>query len=120
LRFTPASSHDYDAPAMPEASVLYSVTGVVVAGLLVWVGLVLKSAKEPWNRPAPTEQPATEHDTPEEKKLDPDETAPETPTALSESKTKAAEEMKAPAPEEDKPAADEQPAQKEEEKKAEA
>lgn len=35
---------------MPEANVLYSVTAAVVAGLLVWVAVVLKTAKEPWAR----------------------------------------------------------------------
>ncbi|MBX3208201.1 MAG: hypothetical protein KF764_24350 [Labilithrix sp.] len=38
---------------MPEATVLYSVTAVVVAGLVVWVLAVLKTAKEPWARAAP-------------------------------------------------------------------
>jgi hypothetical protein len=37
---------------MIEATVLYSVAAVVVAGLAVWVAVVLKSAKEPWARPA--------------------------------------------------------------------
>ncbi|MDB4942884.1 MAG: hypothetical protein JWP97_2418 [Labilithrix sp.] len=35
---------------MPEASLLYSVTGVVVLGLVAWVGWVLTTAKEPWAR----------------------------------------------------------------------
>ena len=35
---------------MPEASVLYGVTGVVVLGLVAWVAIVLKTAKEPWAR----------------------------------------------------------------------
>ena len=39
--------------AMPEATVLYSVTAVVVAGLVVWVAVVLKTAKEPWIRAVP-------------------------------------------------------------------
>ena len=38
---------------MPEANVLYSVTGVVVLGLVAWVAVVLKSAKEPWTRDVP-------------------------------------------------------------------
>lgn len=38
---------------MPEATVLYSVTAVVVAGLVVWVAAVLRTAKEPWARAAP-------------------------------------------------------------------
>jgi hypothetical protein len=50
LRFTGTSSHDYDGHAMPEANVLYSVTAVVVLGLIVWVVVVLRTAKEPWVR----------------------------------------------------------------------
>jgi flagellar biosynthesis/type III secretory pathway protein FliH len=36
---------------MPEANVLYSVTAAVIVGLVAWVALVLKTAKEPWARP---------------------------------------------------------------------
>ncbi len=36
---------------MPEATVLYTVTAVVVLGLFVWVAVVLKTAREPWARP---------------------------------------------------------------------
>ena len=36
---------------MPEANVLYSVTAAVVFGLVAWVAVVLKTAKEPWARP---------------------------------------------------------------------
>ena len=36
---------------MPEATVLYTVTAVVVLGLIVWVAVVLKTAREPWARP---------------------------------------------------------------------
>lgn len=39
---------------MFEATVLYSVTAVVVAGLVVWVAFVLKTAKEPWARATPS------------------------------------------------------------------
>jgi hypothetical protein len=35
---------------MPEANVLYSVTAAVVLGLVAWVAVVLKTAKEPWAR----------------------------------------------------------------------
>lgn len=35
---------------MPEATLLYSVTAVVIAGLVIWVAVVLKTAKEPWIR----------------------------------------------------------------------
>ena len=50
LRFTPASSHDYDAADMPEATALYVVTAVVLAVLVLWVAVVLKTAKDPWAR----------------------------------------------------------------------
>ena len=36
---------------MPEATVLYTVTAVVVLGLIVWVAAVLRTAREPWARP---------------------------------------------------------------------
>jgi len=42
---------------MPEATVLYSVTAAVVVGLVGWVAVVLKSAKEPWARDVPPEAP---------------------------------------------------------------
>lgn len=35
---------------MPEAKVLYAVTAAVVSGLVVWVLVALKTAKEPWVR----------------------------------------------------------------------
>lgn len=35
---------------MPEPNVLYIVTAVVVAGLVLWVAYVLKTAKQPWER----------------------------------------------------------------------
>jgi hypothetical protein len=104
---------------MPEATTLYSVTGVVLVGLIAWVAMVLKQAKEPWARPA-AEEPAQELDSPEEKKdepaekssddakLDADDTARATPVALSEGRQKAADE----------PAAEEEA--KEEAKKEEA
>jgi len=116
--------------AMPEATTLYSVTGVVIVGLVVWVSMVLKQAKEPWSRPAPpvVEAPAEELDKPEvakvddkeekseEKaedsatpKLDADDTARATPVALSEGRQKAADE-----------AADDKPADEEKEKKSDA
>ncbi|MBX3185457.1 MAG: hypothetical protein KF819_00525 [Labilithrix sp.] len=38
---------------MPEANVLYAVTAVVVLGLVAWVLVVLKTAKEPWARAVP-------------------------------------------------------------------
>ena len=54
---------------MPEANVLYSVTAAVVAGLFVWVAVVLKSAKEPWARETHASAQATtrEDDVPIEK-----------------------------------------------------
>ena len=36
---------------MPEANILYTVTAVIVAALVVWVLAALKMAKEPWARP---------------------------------------------------------------------
>jgi hypothetical protein len=36
---------------MPEANVLYAVTGSVIVALVAWVAFVLKTAKEPWARP---------------------------------------------------------------------
>jgi hypothetical protein len=39
--------------AMPEATVLYVVTAMVVTGLLAWTAVVLAKAKEPWGRPQP-------------------------------------------------------------------
>lgn len=102
---------------MPEATTLYSVTGAVIVGLVAWVAMVLKQAKEPWARPAPPEEPAEDLEGPESKadeatakdtdgpdaaaetnsdgaKLDADDTARATPVALSEGRTKAAEEKK--------------------------
>jgi hypothetical protein len=38
---------------MPEANVLYSVTAAVAVGLVIWVLVVLKTAKEPWARTLP-------------------------------------------------------------------
>lgn len=38
---------------MPEATVLYSVAGVVIAGLVGFVGFALATWKEPWSRPRP-------------------------------------------------------------------
>ncbi len=40
---------------MPEAHVLYGITGVVVLGLVAWVVVVLRVAKEPWARPPAAE-----------------------------------------------------------------
>ena len=48
---------------MPEPNVLYSVTAAVVLGLVAWVAVVLKSAKEPWTRdvtPPPAVEPAAD------------------------------------------------------------
>lgn len=110
---------------MPEATVLYSVTGVVVVGLIAWVSMVLAKAKEPWSRPAPPEEPAAEQDAPEETKeeaaadseaapepkvdgdapkLDVNDTARATPVALSEGRQKAASESRETEDEEEKKA----------------
>jgi len=45
---------------MPEANVLYSVTAAVVLGLVTWVAVVLKTAKEPWARDLPKRAPAAD------------------------------------------------------------
>lgn len=48
---------------MPEPNVLYSVTAAVVFGLVAWVAVVLKNAKEPWTRdvpPPPAVEPAAD------------------------------------------------------------
>lgn len=45
---------------MPEATVLFSVTGVVIVGLIAWVAFVLTTNKQPWARtlpPAPPVEP---------------------------------------------------------------
>jgi len=38
---------------MPEANILYSVTGAVIVGLVFFVAVVLRTAKEPWGRAVP-------------------------------------------------------------------
>lgn len=98
---------------MPEATVLYTVTAVVVLGLIVWVAAVLKTARKPWARPAALRlpeaeslAPATSEDEPEGgakaaeaeveasedgARVDADSTAKATPVALaSEAKARAA------------------------------
>ncbi len=74
------------ARAMPEATVLYSVTAVVVAGLVIWVAAVLVRAKEPWARPMPL---LAMPDAPGVVTTDADDTAPATPVALGEAKAAA-------------------------------
>jgi len=85
--------------AMPEATLLYSVAGVVVAGLAVWVAWVLKNHKEPWARgplaravPAMPEPEGASLDAPV--RSNPDSTSRATPMALSEGKARAAREEK--------------------------
>ena len=71
--------------AMPEATVLYSVTAVVVAGLVVWVAVVRKTAKEPWARERlsrDAEAPSPAVVTTDAGGLDADSTARATPLAL--------------------------------------
>ncbi|OJY29930.1 MAG: hypothetical protein BGO98_49915 [Myxococcales bacterium 68-20] len=78
--------------AMPEANVLYSVTAVVVAGLIVWVAAVLKTAKEPWNRAVPSSSGALASAS----TVDADSTARATSVALAnEAKTKSADDADA-------------------------
>lgn len=72
---------------MPEATILYVVVAVVVAGLLVWVAAVLKTAKEPWSRPAPPRAAAADVAL-----ADPDTTAKATPVALGNTKPEPAKE----------------------------
>ena len=74
---------------MPEPNVLYTVTAVVVVGLVAWVAVTLKTAKEPWARPLPSgavpaPEPAPEKT--EEPKAEASEKAaePEAPAASSE------------------------------------
>ncbi len=75
--------------AMPEATVLYSVTAVVVAGLIVWVAAVLKTAKEPWIRALPSRSGTLASAS----TVDADGTARATPVALAnEAKTKSADD----------------------------
>jgi hypothetical protein len=91
---------------MPEATVLYSVTAMVIVALIVWVAVVLKTAKEPWGRAAPVrvisadvelepalsmplELPAANHGSP---RIDADETAKATPVALGEGRTSVTSE----------------------------
>jgi hypothetical protein len=82
--------------AMPEATLLYSVAGVVTAGLVLWVVWVLKNAKEPWARGPLVRRPASALAA-EPSSLDepphsnPDSTSRATPMALSQGKAKAAE-----------------------------
>src|SRR5262249_12228101 len=87
--------------AMPEANVLYIVTTVVVLGLALWVAFVLRTAKEPWSRPAPvmadvSQGLASAEKAPTRIASDPDSTAPETPLALSEGRPKVADDVTEP------------------------
>lgn len=68
--------------AMPEATVLYSVTSVVVTGLVLWVLFVLKTAKEPWSRP-PLTVPAAELVSAPHRDRSSDDALPSAPEALS-------------------------------------
>lgn len=62
---------------MPEATALYIVVAVVVAALVVWVAAALRTAKEPWARPAVPEG-GPDGSAP----FAPDDTARATPVAL--------------------------------------
>src|SRR4051812_1174943 len=85
---------------MPEANVLYSVTAFVVVGLVAWVALVLKTAKEPWARAGAIE-PRTA-DVPVEPEEKPEAKADDEPAkAAEEEPAKAAEEEPAKAAEEE-------------------
>jgi hypothetical protein len=107
---------------MPEATVLYSVTAVVIAALVLWVAAVLKTAKEPWAReppPKPLAQQAEpsstaapvrgEAEEPEGSlgkrdgtSIDADETAKATPMALGEQRAAATEASESEKPSEEK------------------
>lgn len=84
--------------AMPEATALYSVTAVVVLGLIIWVALVLRTARESWARPPVprSAEPAAEEEpaalaTKAPTTIDADATAKATPVALaSEAKARPA------------------------------
>jgi hypothetical protein len=104
---------------MPEANVLYTVTAVIVAGLVVWVLASLKMAKEPWARPEAAAAIAAakaaerrEADVPVEKPAvsEPDVTAEATAVKVDEKPATAATDEEAKKEEE----------KKEDEKKAEA
>jgi hypothetical protein len=95
---------------MPEANVLYSVTAAVVVGLVAWVAVVLKSAKEPWARVVP--KAARTDDVPiegAEKSENAEATVEATAVVVEKKEEKKAEEAKA-----------EEAEEKAEEKKAEA
>jgi hypothetical protein len=83
---------------MPEATVLFSVTAAVVVGLVAWVAVVLKTAKEPWARPAPP-APARTEDVPVEPvavpKPEEKPEAEEKPAAEEKAETDADAEAKA-------------------------
>lgn len=100
---------------MPEATVLYSVTAVVIAALVLWVAAVLKTAKEPWAREPPPKPPAQQTEPSstapaardetqkaaatlgkrDSTSIDADETAKATPMALSDKRHAAAAEASA-------------------------
>lgn len=63
---------------MPEATILYTVTAVVVAGLAGWVFAVLRTAKEPWKRAAPASASAAAGE-PEEPSASTDDRKDESP-----------------------------------------
>jgi hypothetical protein len=78
---------------MPEPNVLYTVTAVVVVGLVAWVAVTLKTAKEPWARPLPSAAvPAPEPEkveAAEEPKAEASEKAAEAETAAPSEDDKA-------------------------------
>ena len=67
---------------MPEANVLYSVTAAVVLGLVTWVAVVLKTAKEPWARELPKPAHAAGDDVPLETPAENEMTSEGGPAAL--------------------------------------
>lgn len=67
---------------MPEANVLYSVTAAVVLGLVAWVAVVLKTAKEPWARALPKPARTAGDDVPLETPAENEMTSEGGPAAL--------------------------------------
>ena len=97
---------------MLEANVLYSVTAAVVLGLVTWVAVVLKTAKEPWARELP-QAARVDDDVPLEAPVSASAPSPET-EMTSEGAPAPALEEKAEVAAVDKPAADAKPAAEDE------
>jgi hypothetical protein len=81
---------------MPEANALYSVTAVVVVALVIWVIVVLRTAKEPWTRGPiavlPPDAPPVDLTPAPSAPIDADSTARATPVALAGERRSKADE----------------------------